>query len=214
MARLKRHSPQRGEPQRIAAKRTEEAATDTAARAVQTGYRVIAENIERGRDAARKFREGEYNIRDVPRDIEKMSTRMFEAAGEFSVAAIEIGGWLLKAAELAAKQPHDKADNNAVGLTVEFDGPGKTKGKVYTETLNRPKRSTEPKDISVKALDSRAGEGKPISGLRFKADVSVGGVLVAVVTIPDGQSPGVYSGLVYAEGEGVPLGVLTIEVLK
>jgi len=45
----------------------------------------------------------------------------------------------------------------------------------------------------------------------LEPDLAVGG-LIATVTIPAGQSPGVYSGLVYAESQPAPLGVLTIEV--
>jgi hypothetical protein len=139
---------------------------------------------------------------------------MFEAAGEFSVAAIEIGGWLLKATESATKQAHDEADKNSVGLTVAFDGPGEEKGRAITKALTRPKRSTPPDALSAAPLESRSGKGNPISGVRFAADLAIEGMLVAAVTIPADQEPGVYSHLVYAKSEDVPLGVLTIEVVK
>ena len=48
--------------------------TEAAAHAVQTGYNVIAENIEQGRKAAARFREGKYNIRDVPKDAQEMAS--------------------------------------------------------------------------------------------------------------------------------------------
>ena len=35
---------------------------------------------------------------------------------------------------------------------------------------------------------------------------------MAVVTVPDGIAPGVYSAMVYAGTDEVPLGVLTVEI--
>jgi hypothetical protein len=49
--------------------------------------------------------------------------------------------------------------------------------------------------------------------VKFETDMSVEGI-VAVVDIPKRQEPGVYSGVVHARDDEVPLGVLTIEVPK
>ncbi len=173
---------------------------------MQTGYNVIAENIEQARKAAEQFRKGDYNIRDVPKDAQEMSERVINAARQFSTAAIEAGGWLLNA---AAPAKPDGSPAGSLKLTVRFRGaPG---AKAHTRHLARPKGPTSPKDITVRPLETRDGAGRAITEVHFLSDLSVEG-LVAEVEVPARQKPGVYSGMVYAKGEDVPLGVLTIEI--
>jgi hypothetical protein len=96
-------------------------------------------------------------------------------------------------------------------VTVRF--PNGAKARAHTAVLTRPKHPTAAADISAQPLVPRTAGAKPIGGVVFETDVSVEGI-VARVTVPDGQAPGVYSGLVHAKREDVPLGVLTIEIAK
>ena len=43
--------------------------SDAVAHAVKMGYDVITENIRQGREAAERFRQGEYSVREVPGDL-------------------------------------------------------------------------------------------------------------------------------------------------
>ena len=217
MVRLKRHNPHRDRPARMAAKLRDEHVTEAAARAVQTGYDVIAKNIKSGREAASRFRDGKYNIRDVPVDLEAMSSRMFQAAGQFSVAAIELGGWLLKAAEPSTKpeaeQTEEPGDNSLV-LTVDFIGASKRAEALAQTLTRRPTSSTAPGNLTAR-LQPHSGTAAAIGPVKFRAALSATGLaLVARVPIPRGQPAGVYSGAVLADGEDVPLGLLSIKVLQ
>lgn len=203
--------------------------SDSVAHAVKVGYDVIAENIRQGREAAARFRQGEYNMREVPGDLQDMALRLVTLARELSKTTLDVCERLLK--EVAAS-PEDRtkevppfrsatpvaeepsvpaADAGVMKVTIRFTGGGK--GVARTATLSRPRRPTAPDQISVDPLSRRAAGAKPIGGVSFETDMSVEGI-VAVVNIPKKQEPGTYSGQVYAKGDEVPLGVLTIEVPK
>jgi hypothetical protein len=98
---------------------------------------------------------------------------------------------------------------NVMKLTIRFQGAAKATGR--TQALSRPDQPTLAADITAAPLSARNPQAQPITGVVFQSDLAVEG-LVAVVTIPDGQAPGVYSGLVFAKGQDAPLGVLTVEV--
>jgi hypothetical protein len=94
-------------------------------------------------------------------------------------------------------------------LTVRFEGG---EGAVArTAALDRPQRPTAPQHLSAGPLTPREGGPAAIADVRFETDVSVEG-LIAVVTIPPGLPAGVYSGLVRAAHDEVPLGVLSVEI--
>jgi hypothetical protein len=203
--------------------------SETIAQAVRMGYDVIAENLQQGRVAAARFRQGDYNIRDVPGDIEDVLGRLIGLARELSTTTFDVCERLLKEVGsyrppegpsgdvppfwTASPQPTPPPRATAAGrmkLTARFDKPDRATAK--TEALDRPRRPTRPQDLTVAALTRRGDAGGAIDGVSFETDVSVEG-LVAVVTLPDAVAAGVYSGLVYAPQDDVPLGVLAIEIL-
>ncbi len=233
--RVKRPDPGRAGPNRARQGNPADPAPDVAslsdevAHAVKEGYDVIAENLKQGRIAASRFRQGNYNIRDVPGDLEDVGLRMVRLARELSNTTFDICERLLKelgpaaagkdrAQDLPAFRPTvakagssaAKAADPALKLTVRF--PDGVKAVAHTLSLARPTQPTAPEEISAAPLTARSGAGAPISAVTFQADVAQGG-LIALVTPPAGQSAGVYSGLVHAGNEPVPLGVLTIEIL-
>jgi hypothetical protein len=203
--------------------------SESVSHAVKVGYDVIAENIRQGREAAARFRQGEYNVREVPGDLQDMALRLITLARELSKTTLDVCERLLKevadspedrtkkvapfpnAVPSAQKPSAPSADTGVMKVTIRFTGGGK--GIARTATLSRPRRPTAPDQISVTPLSRRAAGAKPIGGVSFETDMSVEGI-VAVVNIPKKQEPGIYSGQVYAKGDEVPLGVLTIEVPK
>lgn len=214
--------PASGSPQ-------DQTVSDSVAHAVKVGYDVIAENIRQGREAAARFRQGEYNVREVPGDLQVMALRLVQLARELSKTTLDVCERLLKevgaspedrtaevppfrtAAPAAEKPSAPAADAGVMKVTIRFTGGGK--GLARTATLSRPRHPTAPGHISVTPLSRRAAGAKPIGGVNFETDMSVEGI-VAVINIPKRQEPGIYSGLVHARGDEVPLGVLTIEVPK
>ena len=202
--------------------------SEAVSNAVKTGYDVIAENIKHGREAAERFRKGEYNIREVPGDLEEMGLQLLRLARELSATTFDVCERLLKelrrtsaggdrAQELDPFRPsiskapataRPAAPSSQMKLTIRFTGGRNASAR--TEFLSRPASHTAPDKISATPLSQRAG-GEPISGVTFEVDMAVEG-LVAIVAISRRHRPGVYSGLVFAEGQDVPLGVLAIEV--
>jgi hypothetical protein len=205
--------------------------SEAVAAAVKEGYDVIAENIREGRLAAKRFRDGNYNIRDVPGDIEEMSLRVLGLARELAETSFDVCERLVKlvgktapgadersppnvppfrpTVAKATPAPVAGARDDTLKVTLRF--PEGAKAVSHTQTLARPKRPTAPQQISAAPLIRRGSENDRISTVTFEVDMAVEG-LIAVVSIPDAQAPGVYSGLVYAGQEPLPLGVLTVEI--
>ena len=202
------------------------------AHAVKTGYEVIAENIKQGRIAAERFRHGEYNIRDAPGDLEVAALRLIQLARELSTTTFDVCERLLKevgahapgkdptasvppfrptATKVPAAAVAKPADMASMALTIRFTGA--PEARAHTLTLSRPRRPTAPGDITAGPLASKNDSAAPLAAVTFSVDMTVEG-LVVTVAIPKGQPPGVYSGLVHAKGDDVPLGVLTVEILK
>jgi hypothetical protein len=203
---------------------------ESVAQAVRMGYDVIAENIQLGREAAAKFRQGEYNIRDVPHDAEVVMTRFMHLARELSATTFEVLEQVLKqmgtvqppnggeglppfrspgATATAAKAPAAAADAGRMKLTVEFAGDAKATAR--TVTLDRPRKPAAPGDLFATPLASPGAAGAAITGVSFAVKVGIDGV-IATVKVPKKLAKGVYSGLVYVRGDDTPLGVLSVEI--
>lgn len=203
--------------------------SESVAQAVRMGYDVIAENIQLGREAAAKFRQGEYNIRDVPHDAEVVMTRFMHLARELSATTFEVLEQVLKqmgtvqppnageglppfrspGATAAAKAPAAAADAGRMKLTVEFAGDAKATAR--TATLDRPRKPAAPGDLFATPLASPGAAGAAITGVSFDVKVGIDGV-IATVKVPKKLAAGVYSGLVYVRGDETPLGMLSVEI--
>lgn len=210
---------------------TDPSLSESVAQAVRMGYDVIAENIQLGREAAARFRQGEYNIRDVPHDAEVVFNRFLHLVRELSSTTFEVVEQLVK--EVGALQPptggeglppfrtpgagptvtkaaaQTEPEAGRLKLTVEFQGSDKATSR--TTALDRPAKPAAPGDLFATPLASPGAAGATITGVSFEMKVGIDGV-IAVVTVPAAQPAGVYSGLVYVKGEEVPLGVLSVEI--
>jgi hypothetical protein len=236
--RITRPEPEAGGPNRAGASNPAKDAADldpsvseAIAHAVRSGYEVIAENIRQGREAAAKFRQGDYNMRDVPGDVETALLRAIQLARELSTTALDVCERLVK--DLGPQDPPDGRVNppppfwptpkpaaapgpgagsppDRIALTVRFKAGAKAEAR--TQSLDRPRRPTPPQDVFATPLQSRDAAQGSIVDVAFSVDISIAG-LVAEVALPDGLAAGVYSGLVYARNEEVPLGALAIEIL-
>ena len=206
--------------------------SDSVAHAVKTGYDVIAENIKQGRIAAERFRQGEYNIREAPGDLEAAALRMIQLARELTTTTFDVcerlirevranapgldpaaglPGFRAAVAPAAAMSVAPAPESGAMPVTVRFEG--KAKARTHTTTLERPKAPTLPADLSAAPLTSQDLAAEPITEVAFGVDMAVEG-LVVTITTPERLAPGVYSGLVRAKGQPAPLGVLSVEILK
>lgn len=255
--RVKREPPQRTGPIRSGdAKRPEQKSApseeprhshassdlhvnEAVAEAVKSSYDVLTETIEQGRAAAKNFRQGDYNFREVPGDIETMGIRMLNLARQLSTTTFDLCEQMLREVSTAgggltqrpspgvppfrenspppnAQSSSDAppsvsaSDPHSIPLTIQFKG--EAKAVAHTEKLARPNSPTSPDQIDSSPLAPRSGKSKPIADIHFHADLAIG--LIATITIPDNQPPGTYVGLVEIKGQAIPLGMLVIEIVE
>jgi hypothetical protein len=211
--------------------------SDAAAHAVKRAYKVIGENIEQGRAAAEQFREGHYNIRDVPYDLNEMSLRVLGLTRELSVVTFTLlerlltdpkfpGGGIRPTGKPGRKpttpggfrpappppgQPSPGPASSQAGsaqVRVDVLFVGKP-GKVLAVALARPDSAPAFADLRLTAAG--VPKAPPIVGDPvWRADDP--GAAVITLTLAKDQPAGVYGGLIRAGDTGLPLGVITIEV--
>ncbi|MDG5747596.1 hypothetical protein P8Q88_05325 [Qipengyuania sp. XHP0207] len=229
---------------------------------VRLAYKVFSDTVAQGRLAAEQFRHGNYNMRDVPVDVQILGNRMIRLTRELTETTLNILERLLKqvgevpqtppqrlrgtvppfptgghsngqapptseppsqAAPPTGQQPpsDDQAPpsshsgsatglRNELDLTVRFKG--KETAKMRSSPLVRPSTPTLPSELSITPMQPIQGKAAPIADVSFEADLN--GKLIATVTIPAKQAPGIYSGIVVPKHTEIPLGVLTIEIVK
>jgi hypothetical protein len=211
------------------------------ANAVRTANQVLLDTVAQGRVAAEQFRHGEYNMRDVPVDLEIMGKRMIKLTRELSDTALNILEQLLKQVAQAPAGPPPGSKGSVPPFPTGSDPApagvpqappsshaapappadnrleltvafaGEAKAKALPSPLWKPSRPTLPSELSITPMMPMAGTAKPITGVTFEADLN--GRLIATVTIPDGQPAGVYAGMILPANADAPLGVLTIEIV-
>ncbi|QKG72557.1 hypothetical protein [Erythrobacter mangrovi] len=207
--------------------------------AVRSANKVLNDTVAQGRIAAEHFRHGDYNMRDVPVDVQILGQRMIKLARELSETTLSICEQLLRQLTQIPTPPRpgvpgkvppfptgtgstaappsshaspsaDPArDDRVLPLAVVFTG--NQAAKALPSPLWKPQKPTSPQQLHITPLQPLGGKGKQIEGVSFSVDI--GGALTATVPVPAGQAPGVYAGMVTTDSQGAPLGVLTIEVV-
>lgn len=205
------------------------------AETVRTAYDVLNDTVKQGRKAAEQFRGGTYNVRDVPDDVRAMAGNLLGLARQLSSATFDICEALLrqadtlmtppppgsthvppfqepKAAPATQPGPQPSAASAAapvIALEVLFNG--KEAVRAHTSTLARPAAPTGAAHVSCDGLARRSGSAAPITDLVFDINPQGPGLRV-MVTVPQDQPAGVYSGAVYCTTQKSPLGEIVIEV--
>ncbi|WP_427963634.1 hypothetical protein [Altererythrobacter sp.] len=241
--------PQSAPPSSKAAPSKATQIDEAVAQAVKSGYDVLAKTIAQSRESATRFRQGEYNMRDVPQDVQNVTLRLLDLARQLSATTLDlceqlvmqigngVGAGPPPPGEVASKMPpfrsHEPQSEfgsppieggedqqslraapppqSAGGIPISIVFDGTKKAKALNSSLSRPVSPTGTWQISAAPLASREGNATPIENVSFSSDLSEG-TLVATIKVPKGQPPGTYSGLVFAETQPVPLGMLVIEI--
>lgn len=233
---------------------------------VRNANQVFSDTVAQARVAAEHFRHGEYNMRDVPVDVQIMGQRMIKLARELSETTFNIIEQLLKQLTQVPPPPSTTgkghvppfptggsggsygaspgdgngaappsssssgtdpmggnsgappssvpgtppADNRALNLVVKFEG--KAKAHAMESPLWKPAKPTLPSQLNITPMQHMLSEAEPIHDVAFEADLD--GQLIATITIPPKQPAGVYAGIIVPDNTDVPLGILTIEIVK
>ncbi len=213
---------------------------EAVANAIRTANKVLADTVAQGRLAAELFRQGDYNMQDVPVDLEILGKRVLKLTRELGDTTLNILEQLLKKATqtpttppagLKGSVPPFPAGKNTAsaganqappsshaappppgnGLDLIVQFAGTVKARALPSPLWKPSRPTLPKQLSITPMLHMAGTAAPITVVTFEADLT--GKLIATVTVPDKQPPGIYSGMIVPDNADAPLGVLTIEIV-
>jgi len=213
--------------------------SDAVADSVKLAYAVIRENIAQGRAAASKFRDGEYNVREVPHDVNVLSLRLLHLTRELSRTSFDIlegilsnprtpgaTAWRPAPPHQDPRQFHPGAgpftyDWNYTGAPVR-QGPAQPDtqtipiGCVFTGGRDAQVRSATlsrpqgPTHLALPVLASLKAGSPPIMGAAITPASGPYGVIVNV-EIPNTQPAGVYGGAIL-DDQGYAVGALTIEV--
>jgi len=214
--------------------------SDAVADSVKLAYAVIRDNIAQGRAAASKFRDGEYNVRDVPHDVNVLSLRLLNLTRELSRTSFDILEGILSnprtpgatawrpppPSQQDPRQFHPGAGpfNPDWNYTGAPSRQGQTQPDtrtipiscVFTGVRNAQVRSAalsrprSPTHLALPVLASLKAGSAPIMGATITPSSNPDGVMVNL-EIPAGQPPGVYGGAIL-DDQGYAVGALTIEV--
>lgn len=200
------------------------AVSDAVAHMVKLGYSVLAKNLEEGRAAAKQFRVGEYGIGQVPSDLGHLAVRTLHLARDLSTTTFDLLDTILadprlsallqppataspEPAKAAPTTPAASSEGGLVPFTCELSGG---KARMKAAILTRPK---SPAALVTNGLVSPDPASPPITGVTF-GPAPTGPGVVAAVTVPADHPAGLYSGIVFDAGSGLPLGALTIQVVS
>lgn len=209
--RQRRHDPDRTDPNRSFSGAFSAGAPDDdpILRSVHTSYRIVAEQLRRGRqiaqDASARF--GASHGGDV-RDLAERALRFYgdlytETALFWLDASLNLAT-LTDPYELKSQASAGRpaASSSAVPLEVASKRPAR-----ISLTLNPDVR---PTDLRVHTMRSSDSAKPPLMDVSFEAR---SGGLVLKIRVPDDQPSGVYHGVVCAARDpGTAVGTLTIDI--
>lgn len=205
------------------------------AETVRTAYDVLNDTVKQGRKAAEQFRGGTYNVRDVPDDVRVMAGNLLGLARQLSSATFDICEALLRQADTlmtppppgsthvpAFQEPKPQQPKQpgpqpvattpaAAEMALEVLFNGKETVRSATTTLARPNAPTGAQQIGCDGLARRGGGAAAVTDVVFDTNPQGPGLRV-MITVPQDQPAGIYSGAVYCATQTLPLGQLVIEV--
>jgi hypothetical protein len=190
-----------------------EAWSDVVADGVAVGYRVIEEQIRQGQRVAEQIGAASYGPAAMSGDVREAGERLVRFSADLValwmdfVNASLANGDLLRGVSAAFAAP---------GAAAAAPTTAPAAGAVAVEV-----QSARPLRVSVELKPGSEGRGLATHGLRALEPDKPALVDVAFVAdgdraqpvlrlrVPDGQPPGVYSGVVLDAQSGEPLGTLT-----
>ena len=200
---------------------TRPAASDSVARAVGLGYRVVEEYIRQGQNAARMFGESSYGPYMMPNDLQEVTTRMLEYSSrmaelwmQFFVGAAASGAPTGRGPDVpntdSSPPPEPAATPDAgeahvrVSIAMDADRP--------TETSVDLRPVAHWTSLTVSDL-READPAKPrLTGVRIEPG-SAPDAWTLCIRVTSQQPPGVYNGLIIDRDTSVPAGTVSVRIL-
>ncbi|HSP99393.1 MAG TPA: hypothetical protein VL049_19395 [Candidatus Dormibacteraeota bacterium] len=185
--------------------------SDVVSRGVDLGYKVIDEQIRQGQRVAEQIGSQSYGPWAMGGDAQELGERLLRSTTDAMALWFELLTGVFGRADLlrpfareATAPGHAPvAVPTAVSVEVASARPARVTLELQPNCAAHPLAAFE-----LRALDASK---PPLSDVAFDADPS--GKLVSVrVHVPDGQAPGVYSGVVVDRESGQPRGTLSVRV--
>lgn len=212
--------------------------------AVRNANKVLTDTVAQGRVAAEQFRHGDYNVRDVPVDVQIMGMRMIKLARELSETTLNIIEQILRQTTRIPPAPQSGQPGKVPPFPTGKPANGAPPGSSGAPPSSHPAPPAAP-DNTLKLTVKFEGKAKakalpsplwkpskptlpsqlsitPMLHLleedepitEVSFEADLSGQLIATVTIPKNQSSGIYAGMVVPVNTDVPLGVLSIKIME
>lgn len=187
---------------------------DVVAEGVAVGYRVIEEQIRQGQRVAEQFSEASYGPAAMTGDLREASERMVRYSADLVALWLDFvnstmaNGDLLRSLS-ATLQPGAAAPPS----TAEHDAA--TTGFAVEISSNRPvrvsvdlKTGTTGRALAAHALRALEEEKPALTDVAFEPGRD-GSPLTLRLRVPEGQPPGLYTGVIADRQTGEPVGTLS-----
>jgi hypothetical protein len=186
------------------------AVSDAVAQAVRLGYKVLAENLEEGRAAAKQFRVGEYSVRDVPGDLNLLAKRMVNLARDLSTTTFDVldrvlqDPALMKAVRRMADAVEPVAAATMPSASTPSKGPPPAKANSGKKGAPAAPAAAAP-SISLTCRFSGSAEAKLLAAVLRRPDRPTALATAGLTTLEPG-APAIVGVTFHASDDG--LGVI------
>ena len=175
-------------------------------RATKLGFNLLEGGLRQGLGADDRFEDSRRGVKDPSPDINALAQQIGQLAGQLSTASLKFLLAVLQDLKPGGAPwpipPYGQAE-------VECEVNGNNNATAKDFYITQPK---DPKKLFVNGLYSSASK-KPITDIKFTVTVD-GHHFRAVITVPERQPAGVYSGLVFGGADEKSLGTMTVEIRK
>jgi hypothetical protein len=200
---------------------------DVVTRGVELGYRVIEEYLRQGQRVAQQINGQSYSIGRAGADLQELVERVFRDSTDL------LSLWVGFVSSLAANPEFTRAFSRA-GQPSPFESPQRGTSAYAASSNGGPPHQGTVVSIEIVSsgsiqvtldlypqsaglplvtpgLHALNGQTPPLTDITFEPG-SESGVPRLRVRVPEGQSPGVYTGVVVDRNTGLPRGTLSVRV--
>lgn len=208
-----------GMPESGGGARQAESWSDVVSEGVRLGYRVIEEQMKQGQRVAEQVSDSAYGPTAMSGDLREATERMFRYAGDLAALWIEfVNSAVANGDVLRSLSTSWQAAASGAG------GPFPTGQGAVPTSLSVEVCSSRPVRVTLDLKPNMAGRSLATHGLRAPevekpplTDVAFepgpnGGLPRLRLRVPEGQPPGLYTGVVVDKHSGELLGTLTAEM--
>jgi hypothetical protein len=192
---------------------------DVVAEGVAVGYRVIEEQISQGKRVAEQLSQASYGPAAMTGDVREATERLVRYSADLVALWMEFvntsmaNGDLLRTLSAAWPQP-------AAGAPPEATDAGAATAFAIEIASTHPvrvtfdlKSSAAGRRLATHGLRALEVEKPPLTEIAFETDWA-GGPVALRLRVPEGQPPGLYTGVVIDQQSGEPLGTLTARLAE